>query len=357
MTHFDEIFSTELIKTRETKLRNFWNRDSGSPRSILQVHNGKDFPVRQIEDDETVVNNAINQMISSANLSEDYLPWFGPDFGTISTAVYWGGEVIYPEDGCVFIKPVIYDVDDVDRLIDPMQANLADVQRAKVLKDKVADRLGSDRFWVRSVDFQGPLSTVGLIWEQTDLFCAMHTDPDKVHKVMQIVTDQLIGMANALKSEVGPQCGPTWPYIWLPDDIGFGVTEDLMPLMSPGLYKEFGAPYLKQFAEAVDGAFVHCCGEFEQHLAGLKESGAKIIGFDYCEPHTRTEAIFDTFGSELVYHIGISPQGEKIWGDTANFINTHLSKVAPQDMRFYFCVDTAFPDAAERINAVKSKML
>ena len=354
---FDEIFPYEIIDGREKKLRGFWNREADSPRSILQVHNGKEFPVRQIEDDETVVTNAINQMISSRDLSDDYLPWFGPDFGTISTAVYWGGEEVYPEDGCAYINPIIFDIDDVERMPDPVDAALKDVRRAKVLRDKVRERIESDRFWVRSVDFQGPLSTVGLIWEQTDLFCAMSTDPDLVHKVMRKVTDHLINMANALKSEVGPQCGPTWPYVWLPDDIGFGFTEDLMPLMSPNLYKEFGAPYLKQLADAVGGAFIHCCGEFEHHLPVLKESGANILGFDYCEPHTRTEAIYDTFGPDLVYHVGISPQGEKLWGDTAGFIENHLSKVAAKDMRFYFCVDTDFVDASERIDVVKRKMI
>ena len=357
MASFNEIFTSDLIKRREDKLRKFWAKSSDSPRSLMQIHDGLRFPVRQMENEEDIINNAVQQMISSAFMSEDYLPWFGPDFGTISTAKYWGGEVLYPEDGCAFIKPVIYSPEDIDMLVLPEPAEKKDVNLAKKLAKQVAERAQSYRFWVRSVDFQGPLSTAGLLWEQTDFFCSMSTNPDQVHRLMEMVTDQLIAMMNALKSEVGPQCGPTWPYIWLPDDIGFGFTEDLMPLMSPSLYKEFGAPYMKKLADAAGGAFIHCCGEFEQHLEILRDSGANIIGFDYCEPHTRTEAIYDVFGPDLVYHVGISPQGEKLWGDTANFISSYLAKTAPSDMRFYFCIDTAFSDANNRRQAILEHML
>lgn len=352
---FDQLYPTELLQQREAKLRDFWAGKGAT--SLLSIHAGGEFPVRQLDDDDLVVKNALEQIYASAKLSEDYLPWFGPDFGTISTAVYWGGEEITPEGGCPYIKPVIHDPEDVALLPAPTPAAGSHVAHAAKLAARVREQIGNAKLPCRSIDFQGPLSTAGLLWDQGDFYCSMITDPDAVHTLLEQVTKQLIAMVKAIKADCGPTCGPTWPYICLPDDLGFGFTEDLMPLVSPALYKEFGIPYLKRLAEACGSAFIHCCGEFEQHLENLAESGAPIIGFDYCEPHTRTEAIYDAFGPKMVYHVGISPIGEARWGDTASFIENHLVKAAPKDMRFWFCIDTAFPDATERADAVRRLMI
>ena len=355
MLSFDDLYPEELLQARERKLRGFWA--GNGPSALLSIHAGGEFPVRQLEDDDLVVNNAVQQILASAHLSEDYLPWFGPDFGTVSTAVYWGGEEILPEGGCAFIKPIIHDPHEAALLPKPINAAGAHVAHAVALAARVKERLGSERIWCRSIDLQGPLSTAALLWEQGDFFCSMLTDSEAVHGVLAQVTDQLIAMVQAMKQGMGPICGPTWPYIWLPDDLGFGFTEDLMPLVSPAQFKEFGIPYMTRLAEACGGAFIHCCGEFEQHLENLATCGAPILGFDYCEPHTRTEAVYEAFGPSMVYHVGISPLGEARWGDHAGFIEQHLCKIAPCDMRFWFCIDTAFPDAARRANVARRLML
>lgn len=349
---FDDVYPAELLAAREAKLRRFWAGDG--PRAVLTINNGA-YPIRQLEDDDLTVENGVMQILTSAELSDDYLPWFGPDFGTISTAIYWGGEIIHPDGGCVFIKPVIHSPDDVDRIMpsDPAGCHVA---RAIALAKRVKERLGTEHIWTRAIDMQGPLSTAALLWEQEDFFCSMMTDPEAVHRLLERVTNQIIGMYRAMRQGMGPMCGMVWPYLWFPDDLGVVFTEDLMPLMSPVLYKEFGLPYMKRLADEFGGAFIHCCGEFEQHLPALVESGANIRGFDYAEPCTRTEAIFEAFGPNLVYHMGITTQGEAMWGSNVAFLE-HLAKVAPQDMRFTFCFDASWPDTAPRAEAVRRLFL
>lgn len=349
---FDELYPAELLAEREAKLRRFWAGDG--PRAVLMINNGN-YVVRQIEGDANIVDNAVMQILTSADLSDDYLPWFGPDFGTISTARYWGGEVIYPEGGCVFIKPVIHGPEDVDRVVASDPAG-CDVARAIRLAKRVKERLGTEHIWCRAIDMQGPLSTAALLWEQEDFFCSMISDPDAVHRLLERVTEQIIGMFRAMIAGMGPLCGMGWPYLWLPDDLGVVFTEDLMPLMSPELYKEFGLPYMKRVAEAFGGAFIHCCGEFEQHLPALAASGAPILGFDYAEPCTRTEALYDAFGAKCVYNVGLDPQGEALWGTNANFLE-HLHKVTPSDMRYTFCFDAAWADTPARAEVVRRLFL
>ena len=349
---FDELYPEELLARREAKLRRFWAGEG--PRALLMVNNGA-YGYRQIADDECIVENAVLQILTSVALSEDYLPWFGPDFGTISTALAWGGEVIYPQGGFVFIKPVIHAPEEVDRVLpaDPAGGHVA---RAIALARRVKARLGSEHIWCRAVDLQGPLSTAALLWEQEDFFCSMLTAPDAVHRLMERVTTHLIGMYRAMIQGMGPLCGMVWPYHWLPDDLGVVFTEDLMPLLSPELYREFGLPYMKRLADTFGGAFIHCCGEFEQHLPALATSGANILGFDYAEPCMRTEALYEAFGPKLAYTVMIDPQGEMRWGNMANFLE-HLHKVAPADMRFTFCFDACWADTPARTEVVRRLFL
>ncbi len=345
---FDDLYPADLLVEREARLRRFWAGEG--QRAAITVNNGA-YAYRQIEDDDVIVEHAVAQILTSADLSDDYLPWFGPDFGTISTALAWGGEIIHPDGGCVFINPVIHAPEEVDRVFpaDPAGGHVA---RAIALAARVKARLGTERIWCRAIDMQGPLSTAGLLWEQTDFFCSMLSDPDAVHRLLDRVTDHLIAMYRAMIAGMGPLCGMVWPYLWLPDDMGVVFTEDLMPLLSPELYAEFGLPYMQRLAEAFGGAFIHCCGAFEQHIPALAASGAPILGFDYAEPSTRTEALYDAFGPHCVYNVGLDPQGDVIYGDYPTFY-AHLAKVAPPDMRFWFCIDAAWPGAAKRIAAAR----
>ncbi len=89
-------------------------------------------------------------------------------------------------------------------------------------------------------------------------------------------------MYRAMMLGMGPLCGMGWPYNWLPDDLGVVFTEDLMPLLSPELYREFGVPYLKRLADTFGGAFIHCCGEFEQHLPALVDQRRQYPGLRLC---------------------------------------------------------------------------
>ena len=62
----------------------------------------------------------------------------------------------------------------------------------------------------------------------------------------------------------------SWPFVYMPPRMGVGMTEDFMHLLSPGLYEEFGLPYVNRIAREFGGVFLHCCGVFKQHLPVVK---------------------------------------------------------------------------------------
>jgi len=343
MTAFSEAYPPELLAAREEKLRRFWAGDG--PRAVVSLHDSE-FNYRQIEGDDLIVENAVKSILASANLSEDYLPWFGPDFGTISTARAFGGEIIHPDGGNIFIKPIISDPEEADAAVAGDPAG-GDVAHAIALAARVRERLGTDKLWCRGVDMQGPLSTVSLLWEQEDLLCSMYTDPEPVHRLLDRVTDHLIAIMHAQEVGMGPMCGSVWPYVWLPQDLGVVITEDMMPLMSPELYKEFGLPYVKRIADEFNGVFVHCCGAFSQHLDNIAASGINYRGIEYWEPYMKTEEIFEKLGPSLVYNPNNSDDENLPQYQNRTAFLKYLSTVAPAEMRFYFTLETAWDRARE----------
>ena len=329
-----DVLSVAEQTKREQRLRAFWAGQGGQRVAVSVLADGHNF--RQLDNDDDVVENAVQHILASTPLSADNVPWFGPDFGTISTAVAWGGRVEQPAGGKVFIHPIITCPEEADRVLTPDPA-AGHVPRAVRLFQQVRERLATDQLWGRVIDFQGPLSTAALLWEQQDFMCSMYTAPDAVHRFLDRVTDYLIGFMRAHRAGMGRLSGMVWPYIWMPDDLGVVFTEDFMPLLSADLYKEFGIPYMKRLADAFGGVFIHCCGEFEQHLPTLAASGVRFRGFDYCEPFTRTAAMYEAFGPDLIYHLILFEPGVKIPGGMPGFIRERLRKTAPRDMRFWFC--------------------
>ena len=108
-----------------------------------------------------------------------------------------------------------------------------------------------------------------------------------------------------------------------------------------GLGHDVNAHLLDGLADAFGGAFIHCCGPFEQHLPALAASGVRFRGFDYCEPFTRTEAVYEALGPELVYNVALFEARSPVRGGMPGFIRQHLRQVAPPDMRFWFCTSQA----------------
>ncbi len=231
------------------------------------------------------------------------LPAIYADFGTISTARLYGGRVIPPmEGGGIHIEPLINDVDGLAAL-KPCDFEQSDFQIAIELYEKVCDRLGTDQIFMRTPDFQGPMNTLALVMEQTELMIAMYEEPDAVHAALESITTTLIEYHQRFRRELGggKVIGSIWPYTFLPESIGASLTQDMMPLLSPDLYREFEIPCIGRIADAFGGLQIHCCGTYTQHLPALKESGINILSLEFHYPFTKFASIHEYFSDDIIY--------------------------------------------------------
>ncbi len=286
---------------------------------------------------ETVADGAaacIRDDLASADAG--ILPVVYCDFGTISTAKLYGGKVIPPpENGSVHIEPVVHGADELSGLT-PCSFEESDFQLAIDLHRLVCERLETDQVFLRTPDFQGPMNTLALVMDQQELMVGMYAEPDAIHAALGGIADTLIAYHRRLRRELGggKVIGNIWPYTFLPEDLGASITQDMMPLLGPDLYREFELPHLRRIAEAFNGVQVHCCGRYGQHLSALRELGPLVRGLEFHHPFTPFADIHAVFGDDIVYIPNLF--GEcRDYPDNVAFAQDLLRQGTPET-RFWF---------------------
>lgn len=274
-------------------------------------------------------------------------PQVFPDFGTISMARGWGGRVELSSEGNPFIHPA---AETVEQALSLEPGPCEDIDRAIALLETARRQTGRNDLGLRSIDFQGPLNTAAMIVRQEALLMGMFDQPEAVHHLLQRITERNIGILRELRDRAGRLDGNIWPFVWVPHDVGVCMTEDMMPLLSPEQYIEFGLPYLQQVAEALGPVFIHCCGEWARHAPALGASGIEILGAEVHLPFTRVEDVRPHLPRAVIvpYVSDLRPSGFSGLGDYV----AHLLDGADPDGPLWIAVSDDPNWHAERVIGV-----
>ncbi len=207
---------------------------------------------------------------------------------------------------------------------------------------------------MRTLDFQGPMNTLALLVDQTELMCGLYEEPELIARALDHVTDTLIEYVGRLRQEVGASkvIGNIWPYTSLLDGQGVGIMQNYMPLLSPELYERFELPRLKRIADAFGGVYIHCCGEYAQHLPALARSDFKIWGIEVHYPCTKLWDVSAALDDRVAYTPCIANTGAAEFPTLAAFCR-ELAKHDCAKARFWFCVCPDWGDVSELKHAIK----
>ncbi|MFC1569162.1 hypothetical protein ACFL4L_02900 [bacterium] len=335
-----EWFGRETYESRLQRIRAFW---SGEGRFIVTVNTAA-ANYRKIFDEAKILSLAPQNLKAQSQLPGVNLPTFFADFGTISTAKYWGGTVRFDSTGeNIFIDPVAENVEQA-LSIKPYSIDheKMDALPALNLYKSVCQFLETESLWFRMPDFQGPLNTAGLVVNQENFLTDMYISPNQVHLFLQQVTEHLIRYAKYFYEHTeGRVCGYIWPYTFFPCDLGLAVTEDLMPILSPELYQEFGIPCLETLSDTFGSLQIHCCGDWGRHASLLKESRACIKAVEFHYPFTKIDEL-DCLVPETVFIPYISLEKQNEFTSVTHYYETLLTST-DEKYRFWF----AFPEASE----------
>lgn len=193
-----------------------------------------------------------------------FLPGFWSEYGMCTEPSAFGAKCLFYENEFPFAEKIIFSTDDIDKINkpNPRTDGLLPfmLNRMRIMRPKIESLGQNIRFSVS----RGPLNIATFLMGVTEFMTACLLEPEKVHKLLRLITDFLLEWHEIQRKEI-----PTIDGILLLDDIvGFVGTEE---------FKEFCLPYFKELYSApVSVKFFHNDAECEASVAYYPEMGVNL---------------------------------------------------------------------------------
>lgn len=201
-----------------------------------------------------------------------------PDCAGIGTSLRgiaeaMGSKIAYPENGIPYLlEPVLKNIKDVDNLspADPYKDGKLPlfIKALEILVKEIGHvvDIGSD--------IPGPISAAAMVVGTENLLKGMIKHPDKVHTLLQIVTETNLRVVKAF-AELGV-------------DLGMSDPVASTSLISVKQFREFSMPYEKMCVDKMRelsgrGSSIHVCGKSRDIWESLMETGVTSFSIDNCE--------------------------------------------------------------------------
>lgn len=230
------------------------------------------IPDHYFQDPAVMYQRQIWQFQHHYDLIEDhYVPYLMPFMGTGVLCSAFGSRVEFPDK---------MDPASTDFIINSLE-DLEALQQPNVEKDGLMPHvLKFLRYFKENSDIpigitdcQGPLTTALQLCGYDTLFYWMYEEPEKVHALMEMITDTLIQWIKLQKKVIDQPLdvcvGDQGVYV--PDGIGVWFSDDDAIMLSPALYDEFVIPYNEMLMKPFGGGIVHWCGCANQHIPSLNK--------------------------------------------------------------------------------------
>jgi hypothetical protein len=221
-------------------------------------------------------------------------------YGTAPLATAFGSAMILREGHFAAFGPAVHTAEEVLKLRKP------DLLKAGVLP-RILERIQyySDvtqgKVILTPCDTAGPWSIATSIWHYQDMLEAIHTAPEAVHYLLDLVTDCTIEWYNIQETYIGRwgRSHSSFSSPFFPRGIGIG--DDTLVAVSPATWEEFFLPYNNRLTHEYGNAILyHCCMRYDTHFPSIdKTDGFK--GLDAGVDHND----FDKIEAALVQARGI----------------------------------------------------
>jgi uroporphyrinogen decarboxylase len=196
-----------------------------------------------------------------------FLPGFWSEYGMCTEPSAFGAVSMWSENEFPFAKRVLQSPDEVDRLEKPNPKQ--DGLLPFVIKRLTHHRAEIERsgYKIRFAIARGPLNIASFLMGTTEFLTALKTDPDKMHRLLGIITDFLVDWIVHQR-----ECLPTID--------GLLVLDDLVGFVGKNDFLTFGMPYLKRiFALDVSVKFFHNDAPCKVAAPYLPDLGINVLNF------------------------------------------------------------------------------
>lgn len=202
-------------------------------------------------------------------VDSDHMPDIDLFHGVTMIAGAFGCPVVYTPGEWPWARPVMRSITEVDSLKAPDLRAHDDTQRffdqVRWIQNKTDGRVP-----IRLHDLQSPFTTAAQMRGFEGLLTDVLIDPDRVRKLMEIITDVSLQFLELQDDvfEAAAYPGRNFPCVL--ENMGVCIADDSAAIpLSPEQYEEFCLPDMLRIAEAVPGLFYHSCGDYSHQTDNL----------------------------------------------------------------------------------------
>ncbi len=200
-------------------------------------------------------------------LADDTLPCLDLLTGTEIFAEAFGCPVHRPPDNNPFALPCVRSAAEAGRLAVPT-LDAPPLALVFELADELARRAGPQALF-RLVDLQSPMDVAALIWEKSDFYAALLTDPPAVFELVEKVKALQFAFLDEWFCRYGRQCIAHYPEYYMPQGVTLSVDE--IGVVSGKLFQQYFLPELQAFSLRYGGLGMHCCANARHQWAHFKQ--------------------------------------------------------------------------------------
>jgi len=203
-------------------------------------------------------------------LDHDCVPFVSLLTHTAPFAAAFGSKLHQFENSNAAATPCISTVAEAEKLKVPDIYKSPTLARCLELASLVRDTLGPE-VSILACDLQSPFGIAAQIWKKQEMLVAMIEEPDAVKCLIEKTHETAKKFFLLFRSE-HPNYNPVLcPRGWAPNDLGCGLSEDEIGMISNDMFEEFSLPKLIDLSETFGGLFMHCCAAADRHYASFEK--------------------------------------------------------------------------------------
>jgi uroporphyrinogen-III decarboxylase len=195
-----------------------------------------------------------------------FLPGFWSEYGMCTEPSAFGSKSVFWRDEFPFAEKTIRSTDEIDSIKQPNPETdgLLPFMLNRLLRTRPA--IENAGYKIRFSVSRGPLNVASFLMGTTELLTAMMMEPDKVHKLLRIITDFLKSWHELQR-------------VSIPTIDGILMLDDIVGFVGEMEFKEFGYPYLKELFEGADVRvkFFHNDADCTQSVKYYPELGINLF--------------------------------------------------------------------------------
>ena len=270
----DEKYPRSRREKCRHKWQDLWSLDTPFTVPPIALHRGRyadgaGHPRQHSPGDrQKLLVTMLDDIVHMGDIDDDYLPVLTLDSGAYILAEAFGGQPVYMNN-MYSIEKFLTTPDDVKNLhpFDPeARHRYMDMvfETLAFFRDETAGRIP-----INIHTPQGPLETLGCMWDSNVFYLTLLDEPEIIHQVLKKIVTAYIWYIRRQMEILGEdlcQISYAMSYTHRPFGSGIGVGEDVISTIGSDSFS-LTLPIYRAIADEFGPVFLHSCGNPSQQLA------------------------------------------------------------------------------------------